>query len=92
MARSQRFVHLKRHRDYKDFSIDQVSPRHKEAGIGPYMLLYKDHEVLRRARFGECHDQLEKLVSEKWQLDERIRKMKQKFCQDWGLKDFPESA
>ncbi len=92
MGRSRRFVKLRRHRDYKDFSIRQADPNAKKLGVGPYVLLYKEREVLRKPRHSECHDELEKIVSEKWRLDAEINKLKRDFCAKWGLKDFPESA
>ena len=92
MARSRRFVKLRWHRYYKDFSIQQADPKPKKLGVGPYVLLYKERIILRKPRHSGCHDELEKLVQEKRQLDADVKKMKQKFCEKWGLKDFPESA
>lgn len=92
MARSRRFVKLHRHRHYKDFSILQADPKAKKLGVGPYVLLYKEREILRKPRHSDCHDELEKIVSEKWRLDAEVRKLKSAFCEKWRLKDFPESA
>ena len=92
MARSRRFVKLRWHRQYKDFSILQAYPNPKKRGVGPYVLLYKERVVLRRPLHSDCHDELEKIVSAKWQLDSKVRELRQAFCEKWGLKDFPESA
>lgn len=92
MPEQKRILTLEGNSSYKDFFIGQAEPKPEKLGVGPYILMYKNETILRKIRHGECRDELEKLVREKWNIDRRLKKLQDEFCEKWKLSGWPETA
>lgn len=89
MGTQRRIIKMIGTTHYENFEIEEINFYRCRTGRGPYRLKYNGKEIFSAQRHGECRDQLEAIIRDKWALERQIHELKQSYLKKWGLISYP---